>query len=98
MKIVINNCYGGFGLSKEARNYMIGKWVDGEDPRCNLELIALIEREGSEAVSDGGSDIRIVEIPDEATDYLINEYDGRESVIYVLDGKICKGEVVNGDD
>lgn len=30
----------------------------------------------------------VVEIPDESTDYYIEDYDGVESVIYVVDGKI----------
>lgn len=30
----------------------------------------------------------IVEIPDNVTDWEISEYDGWESVVYVLDGKI----------
>lgn len=98
MKIVINSCYGGFGLSKEAEKYMVGKWTNGEDPRCDPELISLMEKKGSEAVSGYGAHLCIVEIPDEATDYLIDEYDGYESVIYVLDGKIYYAEVPNGDD
>ncbi len=98
MKIVINNCFGGFGLSKEAENFMEGKWIDGEDIHCDPELIALIEREGADKVGASYADLRIVEIPDEATDFLIDEYDGWESVIYVLDGKIHYAEVANGND
>lgn len=35
-----------------------------------------------------GEAYRIVKIPEEATDFRIQEYDGKESVIYVLNGKI----------
>ena len=32
--------------------------------------------------------IGLVSIPDEATDFKILEYDGRETVVYVVDGRI----------
>lgn len=32
--------------------------------------------------------LKVVEIPDYATDFLIVDYDGQESVLYVVDGKI----------
>ena len=31
---------------------------------------------------------KVVDIPDESTDYLITDYDGIETLYYVLDGKI----------
>ena len=34
------------------------------------------------------ANLRIVEIPDDYTDYYINEYDGAETLIYVKDGKL----------
>ena len=89
MKIVINECYGGFGFSDEAKK-ILGKeykyeWdVKRDDPK----LIALIEEMGNEFVSDKLSCLVVVEVPEEATDYMIREYDGYESVIYVVDGKI----------
>ena len=85
MKIVLNKCYGGFGLDEElAEKYGIDEWsVD----RSDAKLIELVEKYGEDA---GGShsELEIVEIPDEATDWEIDEYDGFESVIYVVDGKI----------
>ena len=30
----------------------------------------------------------VKEIPDNATDYMITEYDGAEGIIYVVDGKL----------
>ena len=32
--------------------------------------------------------LKVVEIPDEATDYKVREYDGKEYIDYVLDGKL----------
>lgn len=32
--------------------------------------------------------LEVVEIPEEATDWEIDEYDGQESITYVVDGKI----------
>jgi len=85
MKIVLNKCYGGFGLDDElAEKYKLDEWsVD----RTDEKLIELVEKYGEDA---GGShsELEIVEIPDEATDWEIDEYDGFESVIYVVDGKI----------
>lgn len=85
MKVVLNKCYGGFGLDEElAEQYGLDEWsVD----RTDEKLIELVEKYGEDA---GGShsELEIVEIPDEATDWEIDEYDGFEGVIYVVDGKI----------
>lgn len=89
MKLVINNCYGGFGVNCDIAEKF------GFDPygveRDNIRLITLIEL-GVDC-NNWASDLRVVEIPDAATDYEITEYDGRESVIYVLDGKIRHLEI-----
>lgn len=85
MKIVLNKCYGGFGLDAElAEQYGIDEWsVD----RSDAQLVELVEKYGENA-GDTYSKLKIVEIPDKATDWEIDEYDGFESVIYVVDGKI----------
>lgn len=85
MKIVLNKCYGGFGLDDElAEQYGIDKWsVD----RADAKLVELVEKYGEDA-GDSYTELEIVEIPEEATDWEIDEYDGFESVIYVVDGKI----------
>ena len=81
MKIVINKNYGGFGYgckgNCEAIAYMF------EDERNAPELIEMVE-----TYPELCGDLCVVEIPDTATDWQINKYDGLESVIYVVNGKI----------
>ena len=87
MKIVINKCYGGFGISDEYEEKLgVDSW-DMQTLRTDERLINAVE-EDPEGVSDTYAALRVVEIPDEATDYYIDEYDGMESVIYVVDGKL----------
>lgn len=86
MKFVINACYGGFGINSKwcAKNCKEGCREDCR--KCEKLIRAVEERE--EVVSNYFSQLTVVEIPDEATDYEILEYDGCESLLYVLDGKI----------
>jgi hypothetical protein len=85
MKMVINAGYGGFGLGVAEQHE---DWVrDLEFDRFNAELVEFVETYPNEC-----GDLAIVTIPDEATDWEMNEYDGWESVIYVLDGKIIHAE------
>ena len=86
MKVLFNNCYGGFGFSKafmEAYPEIKGK----EYSRTNSELIKMVKNFGLKQASDNFSAIAIAFVPDEATDWWIDKYDGYESVYYVLDGK-----------
>ena len=81
MKMVINANYGGFGLNV-AEQYKY--WVlDFEDDRTNAELVKFVENYPNEC-----GDLRVVTIPEGATDWEMEEYDGWESIIYVLNGKI----------
>jgi hypothetical protein len=81
MKIVINVEFGGFGYDvAEKFEDFVYKY---SDDRTNPELIQFVENQPEEC-----GQLAVVEIPDNATDYMINEYDGLESVIYVVDGKI----------
>lgn len=89
MKIVVNRCFGGFGLSEEANKYMADKWNDDDD-RINSEFISLVEEWGSKRVSSPYAKLKIIEIPDESTDWLMEEDDGFEEIFYVLDGKIYR--------
>lgn len=131
MKVVINNCYGGFGLSNFAykellrrkgkecyfyenkygggycriddnpdnNKYFIvavstkdyGKFTEKIDKehyvyyrdeiRTDSDLIAMIEEFGSEKCSGRYAELEIEDIPT-GTHYIIDEYDGLESVVY----------------
>ena len=87
MKMVINTCYGGFAIKDEVLE-RLGLDEDADDLRYDPRLIAEIERLGSKAVSEYYSRLEVVEVPDNATDYRISYYDGIETVLYVVDGKI----------
>lgn len=81
MKIVLNRDYGGFGHNAaEGFYHLVSEY---EDDRTHPNLIVLVE----DYPADCG-DLEIVEIPDNNTDYYIQEYDGIETIIYVVDGKI----------
>ena len=83
MKLVLNRDYGGFGygVADEYEDFVRG--FSYEEDRARPEIIAFVESHPDEC-----GDLEIVEIPDTATDWEITEYDGWESVIYVVDGKI----------
>jgi hypothetical protein len=85
MKVVINDCHGGFGLTDAALNeYKIRKGVTDPNfyyydiPRDCPVLVAMIEEQGT-AVNGDFADLKIVEIPDDVNWY-IEEYDGLEHV------------------
>lgn len=88
MKIVINSCYGGFGLSDEALECLECKYsFEYDNRRTDPALISVVENLG-ELASGFCSSLQVVEIPDEATDWELNNYDGVESITYVIDGKL----------
>jgi hypothetical protein len=81
MKIVINTCHGGFGLSKEALafyNERAGTAIKYEDDikRNDLILIQIVEELG-EAANGSYARLKVVEIPDDV-EWTIKEYDGDE--------------------
>ena len=86
MKILVNVCYGGFNLKDEYWEEFFNRTEGIENIREDKKLIALVES-GTD-ISGEYAKIVVVEIPDDATDYYINEYDGNEEVIYVIDGKL----------
>ena len=85
-KVVINVCYGGFGLSKEASEILRDQGVDIDPcygflrddlPRHDKRLVEVVERLGEKA-NRKFSKLKVVEI--DSPMYRIDEYDGMESV------------------
>lgn len=83
MKFVLNQCYGGFSLSDWAEEQMGCSEPYRDDP----DFISLVEQY-PDKVSGECAELEVVEIPDDCTDYEFIDYDGIESIIYVVDGKI----------
>ena len=92
MKIVINTCYGGFGVSKKFLDYYNIPYIDYfgtprvkqgcfQNIRTDNRLIEFIEKFGAEAASGLFSNLKIVEIP-RGTMYKIIDYDGYEDIEY----------------
>ena len=99
MKFVINAEYGGFSISQDmARDLGVEDVYDSSLVlRRNPRLIEAVLDDTAYA-SGRHAELRVVEIPDDATDFRIEEYDGYENVIYVKDGKIWDAEIWEGDD
>lgn len=84
-KIVINTCYGGFGLSEEALQMIaVKKNVDTSDfdhydlDRDDPVMVSIVEELGSKA-NDKFAQLKVVEIPDDV-EWRIMEYGGVEYV------------------
>lgn len=83
-RIVINKCYGGFGLSDKAMELYKTKtgieedeWFSAYDiERDDPILIEVIEELGEKAEGDCAK-LKIVEIPDDV-EWFVEEYDGKE--------------------
>ena len=86
---VLNKCYGGFSVSDFVVEQMglddNYHYFDGDEW---LVLADLINEYGSEKCSGSCAKLKVVEIPDNFTDYEVNDYDGIETLTYVIDGKI----------
>jgi|13_taG_2_1085334.scaffolds.fasta_scaffold125854_2 hypothetical protein len=80
-QVVINQCYGGFGLSPAAE----AAWESRTDrefdswnvPRHDPDLIAVVKLFGKEANGDC-AELNVVTIT--GNQYLITEYDGSEGI------------------
>lgn len=85
-KIVINSCYGGFGLSNQALE--LYKMLTGipaaqdlsywEIARDNPQLVQIVEQLGERA-DTSYSLLKVVEVPDDVN-WHIHEHDGLEYV------------------
>jgi len=82
MKLVINAKYGGFGLSKEAYEFLGLEWdrfgfaseVKRNDPR----LVECVEKLGEKA-NGPVAELKVVQIPDDVR-WVIEDYAGLEWV------------------
>jgi hypothetical protein len=84
-RIVINDCYGGFGLSdaaiskyKEMAGITANDFHDRDVPRDDPYLVKIVKEMGSLA-NGGYANLKIVEVPGDV-DWIIQEYDGAEWV------------------
>lgn len=80
-KVVYNNCYGSFGLSKEATNWLkinypeiFNKELQRHDPRL-VECVETLKEKASTKYSK----LEIAEI--EGRLYRIEHYDGKETIV-----------------
>lgn len=97
VKVVINNRFGGFGLSKEAVAFIEAATNEPVDEYCHTRhcehLVNAVEILGAEA--DGiGSELIVVEL--KGNRYIIDEYDGMERAVEPEDIKwievACKSQ------
>lgn len=94
IKLVINEGYGGFRLSKKAEEMFLkilsnekrrffvdqeGYFDDSKVPRHMPELVLVVEKLGEKAASGDWSDLVVVEL--ETEKYQIAEYDGWEYIL-----------------
>lgn len=89
MVFVLNKCFGGWSLS----DWAVEQLGVEDNYACLTDieldkLIQLINEVGSEKVSGRHAKLQVVEIPDNCTDYEIDEYDGIERITYVVNGKL----------
>lgn len=86
MKVVINKCFGGFGLSDKAVDWLTAKGVDDagaytfDDDRSNPLLVECVETLGDAEASGTCAKLKVVEVPDDVQ-WDISEYDGRETIV-----------------
>lgn len=82
-KIVISTCFGGFGLSQSAKDWLVkeyGEEIDGYDiPRDDARLVACVEFLGSAVASGEFAKLKVVEVP-AGVSWHIEEYDGWEHI------------------
>ena len=90
MEIVINKCFGGFTLSKEAQKlleistpYPSNKHFGIESNnwdmyRADKRLVAVVKKLGKKA-NGNCADLTIIEIPDNVN-WRVEEYDGNEHI------------------
>ena len=85
-KVVYNNCFGGFGLSDEAQRMLrLLKGIHEDEffaiyelPRHDPDLVKVVETLGTKNASSQYGELVIGTVGPE---YIIDEYDGSESLL-----------------
>jgi len=85
MVIILNKCYGGFQIPSALREAEGLSRYDNIE-RTDARLVDFVLEHG--VITEGFSKLVPVAIPDEATDWELDEYDGFERVTYVVNGKL----------
>ena len=103
MKVVYNPPFGGFEWPQEiADAFHVGIFDCSRENRTNSEIIAVLEEilkpflELEEESNNfyrswntpGDPELRILEIPDDCSDWMVTEYDGAETIYFVNEGKL----------
>ena len=86
-RIVINRCYGGFGLSNLAvKRYRELAWIPEEElfwtydiPRDSAILLQVIDELGLEKASGPHAELKVIEVP-EGVKWHIADFDGMEHI------------------
>ena len=80
-KVVVNRCFGGYGLSPEAYKELGLEWDNYghafDDDRTNPKLVQVVERLGK-AASGKLANLVVIEVP-EGVEFEIDNYDGQET-------------------
>ena len=89
-KLVIAKA-GMFSLNDEAYD-KLGIKSEDDISRDDSRLVSLVSQDGKVCTEQDGSELTIVEIPDEATDWIVEWMDPEglygEIVTYVVDGNV----------
>ena len=89
MTFILNKCYGGWSISDFAMEQLgLDSNYPDMDEVDEKKLARLINEYGSEKCSGHNAKLKVIEIPDNATDWDIEDYDGVERIIYVVNGKL----------
>lgn len=91
MKYIINTTYGGFTIPTEVMDYLslYSRYDTNEDIRTDPYFIDWVQNNRAKLATKGRkAELAVVEIPDNATDWRLEEYDGLESITAVVNGKL----------
>ena len=95
MKIVVNTVCGGFELPEELEAPLSNKGYNLDDWDLNLRMDSILVRWVEKHADEHGyakvnnyCTLYVIDIPDEATDWMLNQIEGAEYVTYVVDGKL----------